>query len=146
MWRTRTPAQTYTPAMVVEFQLEAMRHVPESFDEGEPFQALDVVHRFASQANRRSTGPLLRFGAIVSGPAYAPMLGARSGHVTEVSVHPDRPFARVDAEVVAEDGAVVPYVFYLSREVEGVHEGCWVTDGVIRGAGGQAPSRSWVGS
>lgn len=145
VWRTRTPSQTYSPEMVVRFQLEALRHVPESYDAGEPFQALEVVHRFASMANRRSTGPLLRFGAIVSGPTYAPMLGARGARTLDTAIH-DRGFARVDVEVVAKDGARVPYVFYLSRESEGPYVGCWVTDGVLQGPGGEGPPASWMGS
>jgi hypothetical protein len=144
VWRTRTPSQTYSPEMVVDFQLEALRHVPRSFEDGEPFQALDVVHRFASQANRRSTGPLLRFGAILSGPSYAPLLGARGAELQEIAVH-ENGFARVDVEVLARDGSQVPYVFYLSREVEGRYQGCWVTDGVLRGPGGEGPPASWMG-
>lgn len=143
VWRTRTPSRTYTPEMVVRFQLEALRHVPASYEVGEPFQALEVVHRFASRANQRSTGPLLRFGAIVSGPTYAPMLGARGAQVLETAIH-DQGFARVDVEVVDREGARVPYVFYLSREVEGQYAGSWVTDGVLRGAGGEAPPTSWM--
>lgn len=144
VWKTRTPAATYTPEMVVRYQLEALRHVPESFQRGEPFEALEVVHRFASRANQRSTGPLLRFGVLVSGPAYAPMLGARGSWIHEPKVHAEG-FARVDVEVLAKDGARVPYVFYLSREVEGPYRGCWVTDGVLRGAGGEGPPVSWMG-
>ena len=63
------PAPELSPGDVVRIQLEALRH------NDDRNRGIDVAFRFASPANRASTGPLSRFiGMIRNGP-YALMLG-----------------------------------------------------------------------
>ncbi|MGI9335862.1 MAG: DUF4864 domain-containing protein [Gammaproteobacteria bacterium] len=115
------PAPSLGPQDVVRIQLEALRKNDEH-DSG-----IGVAFRFASPANKRSTGPLPRFARMIRNGPYAVMLEFRSAAYEKVQVVDDR--ARQRVTLVGANGAF-GFDFFLSRQREGDCQGCWMTDAV----------------
>ena len=121
-----TPDPSYGPERVVEIQLTALA------DNDTPIEnaGIKTAYNFASPANRRSTGPLPRFVAMVEGHTYVPMVD----HV-EATTGPlerdgdDEAAQRVT--LTGPDGRTVTYRFGLSRQSGGEWDGCWLTDSVV---------------
>lgn len=117
------PHPSLSPADVVRIQLEALRG-NDAQDSG-----IAVAFRFASPDNRRSTGPLPRFAAMIKREPYALML-----HYTDVIYGPVTVAGRRAAQRVilsAPGRAPSTYVFHLARhEGPGPLHGCWLTDAV----------------
>jgi hypothetical protein len=121
------------PTEVVRIQLEALRRN----DTGD--RGIAVAFRFASPGNKRSTGPLPRFAAMIKQGPYALMLGFTDADYAPVRI--DGRLASQRVTLAAPGQAPVTYVFYLSRQdAEGPLKECWMTDGVsvVPYAGGQA--------
>lgn len=72
------PHPDLSPRTVVRAQLMALREAAE-----DP-EAMGVVFAFASPANRRVTGPLPRFDAMVRSPPYGVLVGHRSAEIVAV--------------------------------------------------------------
>ena len=66
--RTQAPSPTLSPGQVVRIQLEALRN--NDLDG----QGIELCYRFASPANKASTGPLPRFARMLESGMYSVML------------------------------------------------------------------------
>ena len=75
------PDPKYTPADVVRIQLQALR----ANDTPSKNAGIEVAFRFASPANKSTTGPLARFIDLVSSPPYRPMLNHRDRKSTRLN-------------------------------------------------------------
>ena len=122
------PSPDLTPEEVVRLQVEALQRN----DEPRPDAGIATAFRFASPGNRRATGPLERFAAMVKGPVYGDMLGFESAEYGVMRVEGDLAAQRVT--LVQSDGRRVRYVFGLSKQTGGDCAGCWMTDSVVREA------------
>ncbi len=121
-WREAGPHPELGPEDVVAAQLEALRQ-NDAANTG-----IEVAFRFASPANRHTTGPLERFvGMIQEGP-YELLLGFDGAHAQPVEVRGSGARQRV---TVIRDGRVGVYLFVLSRQSGGTCSGCWMTDAVL---------------
>ncbi|MBV8214570.1 MAG: DUF4864 domain-containing protein [Verrucomicrobia bacterium] len=119
------PKPELTPQQVVEYQLSVLQHN----DEPTPDAGIEKAFRFASPANQRSTGPIAHFIEMVHGPGYAALLNAREAVVARIQIEEDE--AKVLTRVLSAAGSEIYYVFLLSKQSEGDHADCWMTDGVI---------------
>ena len=120
------PSPDLSPEAVVRLQVEALQRNDEPHSDA----GIEAAFRFASPANRRATGPLERFTAMVKGPAYGAMLGFERAEYGEMRVDGDRAAQRV--VLVQPDGRRVSYVFGLSKQRGGTYDECWMTDSVLR--------------
>jgi hypothetical protein len=120
-----SPKPELSPQQVVEYQLRVLQHN----DQPTPDAGIEKAFRFASPANQRNTGPITHFIEIVHGPGYQALLNAREAVVMRVQLGEDE--AKVLTRVLSAGGSEVYYVFLLSKQAEGEHVGCWMTDGVI---------------
>jgi hypothetical protein len=116
------PAPSLTPKQVVRIQLEALR------DNDEDDRGIAVAFRFASPANKQSTGPIERFTAMLKGPLYSPMLGFIEADYEKPEVRGTS--ARLKVKLYGSGGQVIVYVFYLSKQTEDPYSDCWMTDAV----------------
>ena len=118
------PSPELTPSSVVRIQVEAMKRndVPRR-DAG-----IAVAFRFASPGNRRATGPLPRFTAMIRA-GYPGLLGFLRAEYGEPTVSGDRAVQAVT--LVQRDGRRVTYGFALSKQSGGMCDGCWLTDAVV---------------
>jgi hypothetical protein len=116
------PDPSLTPEQVVRIQLEAL----EGNDEDD--RGIALAFRFASPANRQSTGPIERFTAMLKGPLYSPMLGFIEAEYGNTGVRGES--ARVKVKLFGTGGQVIVYVFYLSKQTEDPYSDCWMTDAV----------------
>jgi hypothetical protein len=120
-----SPKPELTPQQVVEYQLSVLQHN----DEPTPDAGIEKAFHFASPANQRSTGPIAHFIEMVHGPGYAALLNAREAVVMQAQVEENE--AKVLTRVSSAAGSEMYYVFLLSKQSEGEHVDCWMTDGVI---------------
>lgn len=127
------PHPSLTPAEIVRIQIEALR-ANDAADRG-----IAIAYRFASPDNRRSTGPLARFAAMIKREPYATMLRHTDAEYGPVTVAGRRAAQRV---VLSAPGRPpVTYVFHLARQEDpGPLHGCWMTEAVqaVEYAGRQA--------
>ena len=115
------PDPALSPGDVVRIQLEALRHNDEQ-DRG-----IEVTFRFASPANRASTGPLSHFVAMIREGPYALMLDFHEATYGPVETLANRARQRV---TLTGARASTTYWFYLSRQSEPPYVDCWMTDSV----------------
>ncbi len=120
------PDPSLSPQDVVSIQIEALRNNDIPYED----RGIAVTFNFASPANKRMTGPLERFKAMVRNPVYGPMIKHRSAQYKDVRVEGDH--AQVDVILKSKEGEYLGYRFILSRQHGNQHEGSWMTDAVIR--------------
>ena len=120
------PDPSLSPRDVVSIQIEALRNNDTPYED----RGIEVTFNFASPTNKRMTGPLERFKAMVRNPVYGPMINHRSAEYENVRVEGD--FAQVDAILQSKDGQYLGYRFMLSRQHGNEYEGSWMTDAVYR--------------
>jgi hypothetical protein len=120
------PSPTLSPEDVVSIQLDALRHN----DSPTRDAGIETTFRFASPANRVTTGPLDRFVDLVKTSAYRAMINHRRVERGPMRVEGDE--ARQRVVVYSAAGTRVAYMFVLSRQHGGTFDGCWMTDGVVR--------------
>ena len=116
------PQPELSPREVIRIQLEALRH------NDERNRGIEVAFRFASPANRESTGPLSRFTRMMRQGPYALMLDFREARYGTVEVRDGRARQRV---TLTGTRARVSYWFYLSRQSRAPYTNCWMTDAVF---------------
>jgi hypothetical protein len=117
------PHPSLSPAEVVRIQLEALR----ANDAGD--SGIEIAFRFASPDNKRSTGPLSRFAAMIKQDPYAMMLRYSDVVYGPVTVAGRRAAQRVTLSTPGR--APVTYVFHLARqEIAGPLQECWMTEAV----------------
>ncbi len=115
------PAPDLTPDEVVRIQLQALRR-----NDAEN-RGIAVAFRFASPANKASTGPLSRFIHMIKAGPYRMMLEYEHASYASLEVDGDRAAQKVTL-VGHED--VVTFVFLLERQGGALCQGCWMTEGV----------------
>lgn len=122
--KLRMPDPALSPAEVVEAQLKALQ----LNDTPEADAGILQTWVFAHPDNKRVTGPLPRFAAMIKGPRYRILLNHRSHEVEEVS--------RTDDEVVFsvtitnESGEAVVYQWRVAKVADGELVGNWMTTAV----------------
>jgi hypothetical protein len=117
------PAPGLDPSEVVRIQVEALRN-NSLLDEG-----IEMTYRFASPGNKRVTGPLVRFTAMVHSAPYDRLLNHRSARYGPLVVSDDEAYQRVI--IIDSAGEEIAYHWVLSRQSEGQYTDCWMTDGVL---------------
>jgi hypothetical protein len=110
----------------VSIQIEALRNNDIPYED----RGIEVTFSFASPANKRMTGPLERFKAMVHDPIYGPMIGHRNAKYENLMVEGE--IARIDVILNSKEGEYLGYRFILSRQHGNQYEGSWMTDAVIR--------------
>jgi len=118
------PDPALDPADVVRIQVQALA------GNGADDAGIALTFRFASPDNRRQTGPLERFVAMVKGPAYQPMLNHTRATYEPVERNGD--VARQIVRILGRDGQWVTYTFVLRRQELAPYEDCWMTEAVLR--------------
>lgn len=115
-----------SPTEVVRTQVEALG----GNDTPHPDAGIEAAFNFASPANKEVTGPLDRFRKLFETPAYAPMIDHEGA--TYSTPERDGAVARVGVILTTAQGERVGYLFELSKQEEGPHPDCWMTDAVQR--------------
>lgn len=118
------PDPALSTAEVVEAQLKALQlnDTPES-DAG-----ILQTWVFAHPDNKRVTGPLPRFAAMIKGPQYRMLLDHRSHEVEAVSRTDDE--AVFSVTITSESGDAVVYRWRVAKVAEGELVGNWMTTAV----------------
>lgn len=121
-----TPNPGLSADDVVRIQLGALANN----DSPHADAGIEITYRFASPTNKRSTGPLPRFVAMVKNPLYAPMINhthaeygtsiLREGHTL------------LPVVLTATDGTKAGYLFVLRMLQDESCAGCWMTESVVR--------------
>ncbi len=120
------PDPSLSPQDVVSIQIEALQHNDTPYED----RGIEVTFNFASPTNKRMTGPLERFKAMVRNPVYGPMIDHRSAEYQNVKVEGD--IAQVDVILESKEGQFVGYRFTLSRQQGNEYGGSWMTSAVSR--------------
>lgn len=126
------PDPALSPAAVVQLQLAALARVDQPVRDA----GFAVVFGFASPGNRGQTGPLPRFAKMLR-DGYPEMLNHRSA--TLAPLISDGRTALQGVEIIDRIGVSHRYVFALSRQADGPHKDCWMTDSVYPADAGVAP-------
>jgi hypothetical protein len=119
------PDPSLSPQDVVSIQIEALHNNDTPYEN----RGIEVTFNFASPANKRMTGPIERFAAMVRNPIYAPMINHQTARYGKLMIEGD--IASIDVILISEDGAYVGYRFTLSRQHGNQYEGSWMTDAVV---------------
>ena len=120
------PQPKFTPDKVVRIQLEALANNDRPYQDA----GIEIAFRFASPANKQTTGPLSRFIRLVHNPIYRPMLDHQTAQLGDMFVEDVR--AILPVLLTASDGKRVGYMFVLSKQAGGAYDQCWMTDAVLR--------------
>ncbi len=120
------PDPSLSPHDVVSIQIEALRNNDTPYEN----RGIEVTFNFASPANKRLTGPLERFKAMVRNPIYGPMINHRTAKYETLKIESE--IAQIDVILTSNDGEYLGYRFILSRQQGNRYEGSWMTDAVIR--------------
>ena len=119
------PDPSLSPRDVVSIQVEALGNNNTPYRD----RGLEVTFNFASPANKRMTGPLARFKAMVRNPTYGPMIDHRGASFEKLAVEGDS--AQIDVILLSREGVYLGYRFFLSRQRGNEFEGSWMTDAVV---------------
>jgi hypothetical protein len=120
-----SPSPELEPLEVVQIQLEALRENDLS-NEG-----IELTYRFASPANRRVTGPLVRFIEMIRSDPYDRLLNHLKASYGEIRVTGDQAYLIVN--VTDRLGEQITYHWQLTRLSSGEYKDCWMTNAVIPG-------------
>ena len=113
-----------SPEAVVLIQLRALQNndLPRR-DSG-----IRKVWAFAHPDNKRYTGPLLKFMAMIKGPDYAMLIDHRHHDIQLLGQNGS--IAVFVIRVTAEDGLVYHCQWQVGPVIEGANAGAWLTIGV----------------
>ncbi len=117
------PDADYTPEQVVSIIVQSLQSNDAATDAG-----IATVYRFASPANRASTGPLARFSQMIK-RGYPDMLNHVRARYTPIEVRDGMALQAV--WLSTPSGQENGYAFQLSRQSGGEFDGMWMTDAVI---------------
>lgn len=124
------PDPALSPERVVEIQLDALQNN----DDPRPDAGIERTWAFAHPDNKRITGPLKRFAAMIKSPGYRALVNHRKHVIRKVARTGDMAWFLVT--VVPESGAVTAYQWKLEKVRDGADVGAWMTVAVsppIRG-------------
>ena len=119
------PDPSLSPQDVVSIQVEALENNDIPYEN----RGIEVTFNFASPANKRMTGPLERFAAMVRNATYGPMIDHRSAAYEGLVVEGNS--ARIDVILTSKEGIYLGYRFFLSRQQGNEYKGSWMTDAVV---------------
>ncbi len=124
--RVLQPSTELSAEDVVSIQLKAL-----SETENDPATDSGVrrVWAFAHPKNKRLTGPLSRFRAMLRTRAYRPLIGHRRHFMRQVSQSANQ--AHFAIRVTSANGAVWGYSWRVAKVGEGAQKGMWMTTGVV---------------
>lgn len=117
------PDPKYTPTEVVRIQMAAFQ-----YNDGQD-RGIEVAFRFASPANKRTTGPLPSFTRLFKTTEYRPMLNHMSVDYDDIVIRGRR--ARQRIILTGPNNVEAAYVFFLSYQINRSCGGCWMTDAVV---------------
>ncbi len=118
------PNPNLTPARVVEIQLSALQRN----DDPLPDAGILQTWAFAHPENKRLTGPIGRFAAMIRGPGFRFLINHRSHRIKPLVENAD--YAVYAVTVVSTDGPVVLYRWEVAKSAAGETAGSWMTTGV----------------
>lgn len=128
------PDARYSPQQVVDILVKSLQLNDASSDDG-----IATVFRFASPANKMSTGPLPRFRRMIR-QGYPDMLNHSSARFEPMTVSGDNALQAV--WLTSPDGSEFGYAFQLRRQADGEFDDMWMTDAVLPlGPGAQSGLR-----
>lgn len=118
-----TPARSSVDALLVQLYALAQNDLPH--------ESAGIIQAwlFASPENRAHTGPLDRFGAMVTSTTYAPLLGHNSFRLVALSETSER--AEYLVRVFDRRGQTHDFQWVLGRRGYGPYAGSWLTDSVM---------------
>lgn len=119
-----TPDPALSPAEVVEAQLNALQ----ANDTPEADAGIAQTWAFAHPDNKRLTGPLPRFAAMVKGPLYRTLLDHQAHEIAERARTSDE--VVFDVTVTGQRGEVVVYHWMVAKVANGEDAGAWMTTAV----------------
>lgn len=111
------PDPALPPERVVEIQLDALQHNDEPHEDA----GIERTWAFAHPANKRMTGPLDRFAAMIKSPAYRMLVDHREHTIKRVAVTEQSALFAV--MVVSASGEAVFYQWQLQK----ARSGAWMT-------------------
>ncbi len=120
------PSPKLSPDQVVEIQLAALAEN----DAPNPDDGIRATFKFASPANRKITGPVERFVAMVKNPLYLPLLNHATSEVRKLET--TATVAERHVIVTDAEGNRATFVWILSKQPDGPYKDCWMTDSVQR--------------
>lgn len=120
---SQRPSPDLQPDDVVRVQLSALA------SENGDLAGVAQCFAFASPLNRRATGPLDRFAAMIVKPPYRALLTPDQTLIGTPVVQGNQ--ARVLVTLVDADEQLATFEFLLSRQ-QAPYEGCWMTDAVLQ--------------
>lgn len=123
---TLIPNPEFSPDEVVRIQLDALAN------NNTPYQnaGIEIAFRFASPANKETTGPLSRFIKLVHNPIYNPMLNHQTAQLGDLVIKNLQAFLPV--VLTASDGKRIDYLFILRKQEGTAYDQCWMTEAVLR--------------
>ena len=116
-----TPNISISPERVVEIQLRALQ---QNDDPSSEF-GIAQTWAFAHPNNKRITGPLERFKAMIKGPHYRMMLNHREHKIKPVVM--TEGYALFDVFIVTESELEASFKWEVSKVISGNYQGCWMT-------------------
>jgi len=116
-----SPSPALRPHRVVEIQLQALQHNDLPFADAGILQ----TWAFAHPNNKRLTGPVGRFAAMIKSPGYHFLINHRSHRIETVTQTPTQAIFAVT--VVSAQGPVVAYLWEVLKVAGGDEDGSWMT-------------------
>lgn len=120
------PDPRLTPEQVIAIQLQALKNNAQTADDA----GIRITFHFASPANRRMTGPLERFSAMLKNPLYGIMFRFEKCERSPLLRSGGR--ARQRVTLTDSKGERAIFLFVLSKQRAAPYENCWMTDIVTR--------------
>jgi len=117
------PDKSHSPERVISIIVKSLQMNDPENDAG-----IATVYRFASPANKLSTGPLARFSQMIK-RGYPSMLNHVRARYTPIDVNREQAVQTV--WLSTSRGQENGYVFQLSRQSGGEFDGMWMTDAVV---------------
>jgi hypothetical protein len=119
-----TPNSSIPPDRVIEIQLQALQQN----DVPSPDFGITQTWVFAHPDNKRVTGPLERFAAMVKGPNYQLMLNHRQHTIKPVVLTEN--YALFNVFITTASKHTASFQWEVSRLKSGIHPGSWMTTAV----------------
>ena len=118
------PDTDLLPEEVVRIVIRALANNDKPY----PDAGIETTFKFASPANKVSTGPLDKFTRMVKAYPYDGMVNHVKSDVSEVIFVGEEAYLLV--KLLARDGSKVAFAFRLSQQAQGRYQGMWMTDAV----------------
>lgn len=125
------PSVDLQPGDVVRIVIDALARNDEPWADA----GIETTYRFASPANKVSTGPLERFTRMVKGPVFGIMVDHVEREFSEVVFTGDRAYQMV--RLTGGSGLTMVFAFRLGKQSGGEYANMWMTEAVWPVAAGE---------